>query len=69
MNERRRSMFRKRSSQMLTMTYSNDVQFLYQVSDVDDTQLLKEDMRFLTGIEQVIIIFCLILNPVLNRCW
>lgn len=46
----------KRSSQMLTMTYSNEVKFLYQVDDEDDSQLLlTEDMRFLTGVQQVII--------------
>lgn len=54
MKERRKSMFGKRPSQMLTMTYSNEVKFLYQVNDEDDTQLLNDDMRFLTGVEQVI---------------
>lgn len=56
MNEQRRTMFggSKRSSQMLTMTYSNEVKFLYQVDDEDDSQLLNDDMRFLTGVQQVI---------------
>ncbi|KAJ6636039.1 Period circadian protein [Pseudolycoriella hygida] len=52
MNEQRRTMFGKRSSQILTMSYSNEVKFLYQVDDADDAQLLNDDMRFLTGVEQ-----------------
>ncbi|XP_037038509.1 period circadian protein-like isoform X2 [Bradysia coprophila] len=51
-NEQRRMMFAKRPTQMLAMTYSNEVKFLYQVDDEDDTQLLNEDMQFLTGVEQ-----------------
>lgn len=54
MNERRKTMFGKRSSQMLTMTYSNEVKYLYQVDDEDDTDLLNDDMRFLTSVQQVI---------------
>lgn len=53
-NEQRRMMFAKRPAQMLAMTYSKEVKFLYQVDDEDDTQLLNEDMQFLTGVEQVI---------------
>lgn len=54
MNEQFKTIFGKRTSQMLTMTYSNEVKFLYQVEEEDDTQLLNADMRFLTGVEQVI---------------
>lgn len=55
MNDHRRTMFggSKRSSKMLTMTYPNDLKFLYQMHDKDDSQLLNEDLKFFTDVQQV----------------
>lgn len=36
------------------MHVSDELQFLYQVKNQDDTQVMKEDMQFLSNVQQVI---------------
>lgn len=47
-------MYRKRSSQVLTEEMSNELKFLYQVEEEDETKLLSDDLRFLSSVQQVI---------------